>query len=231
MAETRRRGAGGGARSARSGTDADLLSRLVHDLKNSLGAVLSFAEMLSTAGEAERAEFGERIGINAHRSIQLLDEFALLNDLRQRRLECNATECDWFEVVDGAVEQLRPAMEDGLARVEWEGAAPVAIWADAWLLTRAMRCVLRAVLHATGEGARIHLVPRLCGASSELCLSAPATGGGQSREEPLIDDQDPEIELLRRVAALHGGSVSVSSRWHGIEVILRLPPAAASPAV
>ena len=179
--------------------------------------------MLSGAGEAERAEFSERLRVNAHRSLQVLDEFALLHDLRHGRLDCAAAECDWLEVVDAALEQLQAVLQGSPGRVKCERGAPVPIRADVWMLARALRCLLREVLRTTAGGAPIRLAPRLCGAGAELRLSAAAPGGAGSGDEPLIDGQGLELELLRRVAALHGGSASVSDGRDGIEVIVRLP--------
>ncbi len=222
-------GAAGSTRAPRRSSDGeDLLSRLIHDLKNPLGVVLSYAEMLSGAGAAERDEFSVRLRVNAHRSIQVLDEFALLHDLRRGRLDCAAAECDWHDVVDGALEQLQPVLEGSLGRVKCERGAPVPIRADAWMLARALRCLLRESLRATRDDSLVRVVPRLCGASAELCLSTAAAREVGSEDQLLLDDQGLEIELMREVAALHGGTVSVSHDRAGMQVIVRLPPVAAS---
>ena len=72
----------------------ELLDRLVHDLRNPLGVIAYFAEVVSCADESERAEMCERLRINAQRALHILEEFSLLAELRQGASKPAFEACD-----------------------------------------------------------------------------------------------------------------------------------------
>jgi signal transduction histidine kinase len=58
-----------------------LFEQLVHDLRNPLGIIGYFAQVIPTAPAAERDELCERVRVNAQRALDVLEEFVLLVDL------------------------------------------------------------------------------------------------------------------------------------------------------
>lgn len=83
-----------------------LFEQLVHDLRNPLGVIGYFAEVIPTAPAAERDELCERVRVNAQRALHVLGEFVLLADLRRGRSHLQPAPCDAIAMVDELVTEI-----------------------------------------------------------------------------------------------------------------------------
>ncbi len=212
-------------------SERDLLARLVHDLKNPLSALVSFAEEIPAADEADRADFCKRLVSSAHRAVQVLDEFALVADLRSGRLEARAGECDWGAVVRRAVADATLAASGAGERIVSKTCAAETADTDALLLQRAVCGLLREVLRRTCEHEPVTVEGRADAESLIVRLAVPKSCGcrpGGLR----LDSALPGVELARRVAALLGGALECDGGCGNAVVTLCVPrvlPASVAP--
>lgn len=203
-------------------SERDLLARLVHDLKNPLSALLSFAEEIPAAEETDRADFCKRLVSNAHRAVQVLDEFALVSDLRSGRLEAHAGECDWGAVVSRGVADATVAASGAGERIASKTCAAEIADTDGLLLQRVVCGLLREVLRRTCEHERVTVEGRADAESLIVRVAVPqccdCRPGGLHVDPGLLG-----VELARRVAALLGGVLECDSECGNAVVTLRVP--------
>jgi signal transduction histidine kinase len=200
-------------------SDGELLDQLIHDLKNPLGVMLSFAEEIPNATDEERSHFCNRLVANARRAIQVLDDFALLVDLRREGIEIRKTECDWATLVEEALGEVVEA--DGLPRLgrrDGAGAVP----ADAHRLRHAVIALARETLHRVRRTDAVRFEVDGDCASAILRVAVE----GHHADDPELYPFDVEtvaFELTRRVAAAHGGRLDFEARDGAAVATLTLP--------
>jgi signal transduction histidine kinase len=199
----------------------ELLPRLIHDLRNPLGAILSFAEMIPTSEGEEQAEFCARLGANAQRALHVLEDYALLCDLRSGQVELHVAECPSLPLVQAAVEDARIDAA-GPRRIHCAGESPTLVRADADRMRRALRSLLRDVLHGAGpdDAVRVNVYTANGDAVVEVALELPedfpvAAG--------LLRDGTVGAELAGGVARLHGGSFRVDASPRSLHACMRVP--------
>ena len=202
-------------------SEGDLLPRLVHDLKNPLSALVSFAEEIPGADESDRTDFCKRLVSNAHRAVQLLDEFALVSDLRSSRLAAHAGECDWGAVVSQAVADALLAANAARGRIVSNGSAEIAC-TDGLLLQRAVCGLVREALRRTCEQEPVTVEVRTDAEHAALRLTVPQScdcrpGGFR------FDPRSLGVELAWRVARMLGGALEFESAGAGVVATLCVP--------
>lgn len=195
-----------------------LFERLIHDLRNPLGVLAYFAEALPTAAEAERAELCERLQVNAHRLLHVLEEFGLLADLRRGRARAVVAEWPGDDLLRELVDEIE-TMERCQRPVQLD-LQPVALRGGREHLTCALRALVReAVRSASGARApSVRLGRGEVGALLEVNVPLHVDGGDGVVAR--FDENALEIELVRGVATLYGGALSVAQTPG--EAVLRL---------
>ncbi|MGH7790006.1 MAG: sensor histidine kinase [Candidatus Binatia bacterium] len=200
------------------GQEGALFEQLIHDLRNPLGVVAYFAEALPTAPEAERAELCERLQVNAQRLLHVLEEFALLADLR--RGQARAVVAEWPG--DALLHELVVEIETmercpGGVRLDLQ---PVALRGGREHLACALRALVReSVRSASGErGVSLHLGRGAAGALVEVHVPLRLDAG--SGIAAALDEHTLALELVHGVAALYGGSLTIEQPPG--EAVLRL---------
>jgi signal transduction histidine kinase len=199
-----------------------LLEQLVHDLRNPLGVIAYFAEALTEAPEAERPEMCERLRINAGRALHLLEEFALLADLRHGRARA-VTAADPV-VVSALIDHLTVQIgaEQGGIALERAVAADFLLPGDMSQWLRALRALLReAVRAASGE---VKLDGECTVAGRHVRITVPLRHDRALGITASLDVGSLAVELMRRVAELYRGTLSVQQR-PGLAVLLVSLPA------
>lgn len=190
------------------GQEGVLFERLLHDLRNPLGVVAYFAEALPGAPDAERAELCERLQVNAQRLLHVLEEFGLLADLRRGRARAVVAEWPGDELLRELVAEIE-MMErrPGGVRLDLQ---PVALRGGRDHLACALRALVRqAVRSASGEQPpSLHLGRAAGGALIEVRVPLRRDDGSGIAVAGL-DEEALELELVRRVAALYGGSLTI----------------------
>ncbi len=194
----------------------------MHDLRNPLGIVESYADMLATAAAGERDELCERLRINARRAMQVLEEFALLADLRRG---CGAPQLEQWDadaMLQDLVREIE-MLERQLGRVRHRRCTSVAVRASRPHLACALRVLLRDMLRATAPDGELQVAVAVGRGNVQFELAASDLHGrsdGESGQPPI----DPmAIELARRVAARHRGRLTVARQGRSATVTLMLP--------
>ena len=201
--------------------DAALFAQLVHDLRNPLGVIAYFAEALPEADEQEKQDFAERLQLNARRALQVVEEFALLADLRHGRAVADEAEWDGQALLDELIAEVE-ALERRPGAVRWDTTEGACLRGDRAQLTCALRGVLRETVRSTpGEAVQARL------SDEEGCVVLTLTV--PLRVDPALeivsrfDETALAVELARGVAQLYGGTLSIEQRPGRATLALALP--------
>jgi len=201
--------------------DAALFAQLVHDLRNPLGVIAYFAEALPEAAEMERPELCERLQLNARRAMQVVEEFALLADLRHGRAVPDDTVWDGAALITELVAEI-----EALERRR----DCVALALDSGAQVRGGRaqlgCALRGLLRETvrgGSGGPVTVRLTDDDGCTVVSLTVPLRNDPQLEIVTRIDEASLTLELARGVAALYGGTFTVEQRPGRAALALALP--------
>lgn len=200
----------------------DLLPQLIHDLRNPLAVMLSFAEIIPATDEAERAEFCARLATNAQRALHVLEDYALLSDLRGGRVELQVGESAWLPLVSAAVEDARVA-SGGTSSLACRGATPAIVRADGERLHCALRCLVREMLHTIGNAGKVSV--EVGSAAGEAVAEIAVEFDPGVPFFSVLDGESLAVELARALAARHGGSFEIRTAPRSQVARLRLPAA------
>lgn len=209
------------AESAAPEGDGALFAQLIHDLRNPLGVIAYFAEALPEAAESERPELCERLQLNARRAMQVLEEFALLADLRHGRAVPDDTAWDGAALLRELVAEIE-ALERRPQCVELTATAAAELHGDRAQLACALRGVLREAVRGSSGGP---VVARLTDEDgcAVLSLTVPLRNDPVLEIVTRLDETALPIELARGVAALHGGTFTMQQRPGRAALALALP--------
>lgn len=203
--------------------DEGLFERLIHDLRNPLGVIAYFAEAVPSAAAGERDEFCERLGVNAQRALHVLEEFSLLADLRAGRSEAALEVCEPGQLIEELAAEIE-SMErrPGLIRRQVEGRTALRL--PRIHLVRALRALLRAVVHAMAADDALSFSVRTQGGQVRFELSAALRRDPHLGAAHRLPTSGIEIELAERIGALYGGGCTVEQRPGTGVITLALTP-------
>lgn len=198
-----------------------LFAHLVHDLRNPLGVIAYFAEALPTVDEAEKLEFAERLRLNARRALQVVEEFALLADLRRGRVAPDDAEWDGRELLEEMIAEVE-ALERRPGAVRVDATDGARLRGDQTQLTCALRGVLRETVRISHGGP---VQARLSDdeGCAVLTLTVPLRVDHELGFVSRFDETTPAVELARGVVQLYGGTLSVEQRPGRATLALALP--------
>lgn len=213
--------AGTGSHGSEHDEDAVLFAQLIHDLRNPLGVISYFAEALPEADEAEKRDFAERLQLNARRALQVVEEFALLADLRHGRAVPDDAEWDGRELFAELIAEVE-ALERRPGAVRWDASETARLRGDRHQLACALRGVLRETVRSSpGEAVTARL------SDDEGCvvltLTVPLRVDRELELVSRFDETALPVELARGVAQLHGGTLSIEQRPGRATLALALP--------
>jgi signal transduction histidine kinase len=201
--------------------DGVLFAQLVHDLRNPLGVIAYFAEALPDADEEEKQEFAERLQLNARRALQVVEEFALLADLRHGRAVADDAEWDGRALLGELVAEVE-ALERRPGAVRWDATAGARLHGDRTQLACALRGVLRETVRSSpGEEVLVRLSDE--DGCAVVTLTAPLRIDPEMDIVARLDETALAVELARGVAQLHGGTLSIEQRPGRATLALALP--------
>lgn len=219
MAERARPGAAG--HGVEQDDDATLFAQLVHDLRNPLGIIAYFAEALPEATEGEKQEFAERLQLNAKRALQVVEEFALLAELRHERAVPDDTDWDGRELLHEIIGEVE-AIERRPGGIRWDVTDGARLRGDRTQLACAVRSVLRETVRSTpGDPVVVRLSDD--DECAVLTLTVPLRVDRDLGIVSRFDEASLPIELARGVAQLHGGTLSIEQRPGRATLALALP--------
>ena len=222
----------------------EFLAMLAHELRNPLGPIRNAVEIMRIA-PGDRADMHakarEMIGRQVTHLARLVDDLLDVSRITQGKIALQIAPVRLEAVVHAALEMARPAIDaNGLqVAVELEK-DPLWILADAVRLTQVIGNLLNNAAKFTPPGGHIRLRGERRG--HEVAIVVEDTGIGISSDLlphvfELFAQGDRSLErtrgglgvglaLVRRLVAMHGGTVTASSRGQGqgsrFEVLLPL---------
>lgn len=201
--------------------DAALFAQLVHDLRNPLGVIAYFAEALPGAEDSEKQEFCERLHLNARRALQVVEEFALLADLRHGRAVPDDAEWDSAELLTELVAEIE-SLERRNGCVRWDAEDGARVRGDRAQIACAVRGILREAVRSS-PSAVVHARLSDSDGCFVLALTVPLRVDRTLEIVSRLDESALAIELARGVAALHGGTLTIEQRPGRATLAIALP--------
>jgi signal transduction histidine kinase/CheY-like chemotaxis protein len=218
------------------------LAMLGHELRNPLAPIGTAAQLLKLPDlDAHRARYaGDVIGRQVEHMNRLLSDMLDVSRVTRGLVSMNLEDVDLRNIVERAVEQTRPLMEERQHRLELRlPNAAVTVRGDQTRLTQVVANLLTNSAKYTPAHGAIQL--SLASAGDEATLSVADDGEGITAELlPRVFDLFSQGErkadraqgglglglaLVRSLVQLHGGSVEASSpgRGSGSIFTVRLP--------
>jgi signal transduction histidine kinase len=196
----------------------ELLDRLVHDLRNPLGVIAYFAELVSGASAADRTDLCERLRINAQRALHILEEFSLLAELRTGAcipaLEpCDVAEMAWLLTAELESLERRPGQMQCKIDVR-----PTAL--PRAHLTCTLRALLRAAMRASAREDALELCVHIQGRLMLFVIDGPLRVEPGTGTAARLSAGGVEIELAERMARLYRGHCGIE--LHGARGVITL---------
>ena len=182
----------------------DEFDHLAHDLRSPLAVILSYAEVLPDADDAERARLCSRLVANTRRALEVLEEYGLLRDLRAGAVDLETELEDVGAIVGAAATAVAAQTVSGAQRMDFSCEGSFPLLCDRLKLVAALRGLLRHLVRRVAVDSELRL--RLSRARGWVHLELRLDG---KAARPGIDWGTVELELLQRTAALHGGRVVV----------------------
>jgi PAS domain S-box-containing protein len=220
----------------------EFLATLAHELRNPLSLVRNVISLLQSpeASEAE-AKWGRNIiDKQVDYLTRLTDDLFDISRITRDQLELRKQEIELHDVIHAAVEASRPLIEQrGHDFTMTVPSEPVYLFADSIRLTQALMNLLNNAAKYTQTGGKISLTAER--EDGAVVLRVKDTGIGIAATDlkrvfDLFFQVDRSfaraegglglgLTLVRRLVALHGGTVDVRSdgRDRGSEFIVRLP--------
>jgi signal transduction histidine kinase/ActR/RegA family two-component response regulator len=220
----------------------EFLATMSHELRTPLNAILGWARMLRNGklDEPTTARALEVIERNAKLQAQLIDDVLDVSRIITGKLRLDVSPIHLSQVVESAVEVVRPAAESKQIRLQVvldPKAGPVA--GDANRLQQVIWNLLSNAIKFTPKNGRVQI--RLERINSHVKLTVSDTGIGISPEFlPYVFDRFRQADsalsrkhgglglglaIARQLVELHGGDVEVESpgEEQGATFIVRLP--------
>ena len=217
----------------------EAVSALSHDLKNPLGTIDGFAEMVAGAAPGERQEYLRRIRRSARQALDLVHNELDAAAVEGRGMVVTREPLNINDVVEKVADSYRATAEaKGVQLTTVLGnCAPLA--ADPQLLTRAIGNLVSNALKFTAAAGVVEVTTATRPGSVTVavrdsgCGITPATQArlfqkySRAATTTAVEGSGLGLYIVRRVAEAHGGSVSVvSAVGQGSTFTLSLPSSA-----
>jgi two-component system CheB/CheR fusion protein len=217
----------------------DFLAMLAHELRNPLAAI-EYAMQLSNVCPDQSAGAMEIIERQVGHLAHLIDDLLDVSRITRDRIKLQRERLDARVIVGRAVATSQPAIESGRHRLSVVlHEAPLPVYADPTRVEQILVNLLTNAAKYTPAGGEISV--RAYVDNEQLAIKVKDTGIGipvemLSRVFDLFTQVNPGLErsqgglgigltVVRRLAELHGGSVSAASEGlgKGSEFTVRLP--------
>lgn len=227
---------------SRSAGKSRFLASLSHELRTPLNAIMGFADAMreEVRGPLPPAyrSYADLIHESGELLLELISDVLDMSRIEAERLELHPEIFDAREAAASVIRLMRGQIERaGLTFMTPDMRERIEVQADRRALKQIALNLLSNAIKATPSGGRILL--SLHAEDGDLILCVSDTGRGILPEElnrlgrPFEQAGSPEqkasgaglgLSLVKALAGLHGGAMSIRSRpWEGTEVTVRLP--------
>ena len=223
------------------------LAQLAHELRNPLAPIRNAARIFRSKPDADPNLLwaSEVIDRQVDHLTRLIDDLLDVSRISRNKLELRRQRISLQDVVLGAVEISRPAIDQNRHELRVSVAAePSYLLADLARMTQVVMNLLINAAKYTEAGGHIELVAGLEGTDAVIRVKDDGIGIGAETLPRLFDmffQADPSLErsqgglgiglsLVKSVVELHGGTVTARSpgRGKGSEFVVRVPALATS---
>ncbi len=219
----------------------EFLATLAHELRNPLAPIRTGLEVIKMADGNQ--ELIERVrGTMESQTLQLvrlIEDLLDVSRITRGRLELRKSQFDLADVIKVAVDTVSPAIETHRHRLEIETSdQPLIVEADSSRVSQMLSNLLGNAARYTPDGGNIHLRAWVDRANVMVSVSDDGRGVALENQEKIFEmfaqggiDSDMSgglgigLTLVRTLAAMHGGDVSLESDGEGCgsRFTLRLP--------
>jgi CheY-like chemotaxis protein len=206
----------------------EFLEALAHELRAPLNAILGWSRLmeLGTLGAREVQSGGATIARNARALAHIVDDLLDMSAVTSGKIRVEPEETDLCEIVEAAVDILRPMATSKGVQLEKQLLTPAClVFGDPHRLQQVVWHLLSNAIKFTPRGGRARITVRTVGGQCQIVVTD--TGAGIAGELlPFVFDRFCRAEvaqehrysglglglaLAKRVVELHGGSVMASS--------------------
>jgi len=233
---------------AASRAKSEFLAAVSHELRTPLNAIIGFSDVMKQRLfgplPARYAEYGDLIHESGRHLLELIGDVLDMSRIEADRYELSLDEFDVRDIADICAKMMRlRATEQGVTLYVDAGDAPIQVNADRKALRQILLNLLSNAVKFTPEGGAVVLMA--CAEGPDLVMAVGDSGVGISEDEiarlgqPYAQSQSGRdsaerssglgLVLVRQLAELHGGSMTIESQaGEGTTVTVRLPVLAGS---
>jgi signal transduction histidine kinase len=211
----------------------EFLALLAHELRNPLAPLNNAVELIGLRGESDPVlqQAGKVVAHQVQQMARLLDDLLDVSRISRGKLQLRMAVVDLTEMVRHAIETCRPLLDQRKHQLSVSlPAEPIWVEGDATRLEQIFANLLNNAAKYTNPGG--HIAISAAREEDRALVRVRDTGTGIPREmlqrifEPFVQ-VDPSLHrsqqgglgiglmLVRRLVAMHGGSVSASSDGPG----------------
>ncbi|MEP7329866.1 MAG: PAS domain S-box protein [Betaproteobacteria bacterium] len=224
----------------------DFIAILAHELRNPLAPIRNAVELLQSpkADDRVREKMLQVIDRQSAQLAKIVDDLLDINRITRGTLEMAEIPCDVIDIVEGALETVRPAIERSNQLLELDlPLEALRVRGDASRLIQALTNVLANANRYTDSGGKIYVTVSRMGRDrgSTVCISVRDTGRGidplllQSIFGMFVQGKDPlhrpaagigvGLALAKAIIELHHGTIEAASDGlgKGAEFVISLP--------
>jgi signal transduction histidine kinase len=226
-------------------TASEFLSKLSHQLRTPLNAVVGFSEILSEQmlgplGSTQYLDYAQDINEAGKLLMTVIEDFAGIDKSATGKVELNEEQVDLARIIFHCLDLIQPAVDAGELTVEIELAEiPLLLRGDRHKLTQVMLSLMTNAVKFTPKQGKIHFTQGR-DSSGAIVIEVKDNGIGIAEEvisqalSSVIEsdgDLDPDYEggglglpLVTSMVELHGGELALDSEVGvGTTATLRLP--------
>jgi two-component system, chemotaxis family, CheB/CheR fusion protein len=219
----------------------EFLATLAHELRNPLAPITHALHLLQRSGsQLDAAGLHELMSRQTRRLVRLVDELLDVAKIRRGDIDIQAETVDLTDSVRHAIEATRPRIEERGHELSIDlPATPLYVRGDPVRLEQVVSNVLENATKYTPEGGRVGLQINTRNRVAEVRIKDTGIGLAPEHLEKIFDlfariDSSVSrttgglgigLSLVRRVLALHGGSITAHSAGLGLgtEFVIQLP--------
>ena len=207
----------------------EFLSRMSHEMRTPLNAVIGFTQLLRLHGGQDRArlaQYSEHILQAGRHLLALVDDVLDLQQVEEGRLVLQAASLPLHEVVEGAVDMVRPLAQPRAIEVSAEVDPALRVRADAQRLRQVLLNVLSNGVKYNRDGGSVRCrVESADAAHCVLCIDDDGLGLTPAQQRRLfqpferlgletsaIEGTGLGLIIARRLVHEMGGTLELASR-------------------
>ena len=228
----------------------EFLAMLAHELRNPLAPIRNGLQVLrlQRPGDAQFNRISDMMERQVVNLVRLVDDLLDVSRITRGKFELRKEPVELVGLAAGVVEGVRPFLDERRQRLEVAPSDPIHLEADPARLEQVLSNLLTNAAKYTPPGGHIVLTLGREGAEAVIRVRDDGIGIRPDMLPHIFDlfqqaDRVPGrvseglgigLSLVRRLAEMHGGSVTASSEGpgRGSEFVVRLPalPESAAPA-